>query len=44
MNSERKAILTVAGEDPVSFSVLAPTHGRDCLDSRTLGARTGFFA
>ena len=44
MNSERKAILTVAGEDPVSFSVLAPTHGRDCLDIRTLGARTGFFA
>lgn len=44
MTTERKAMLTVTGEAPVHFSVLTPTQGKDCLDIRTLGARTGCFA
>ena len=44
MATERKATLAVPGETPVHFPVIAPTHGRDCLDIRTLGARTGRFA
>jgi citrate synthase len=44
MVSERKATLSIAGEPPVHFPLIAPTHGRDCLDIRTLGARTGRFA
>ncbi len=44
MVSERKATLSIVGEPAVHFSVLAPTHGSDCLDIRTLGARTGRFA
>jgi citrate synthase len=44
MATERKATLTVPGETPVHFPVIVPTHGRDCLDIRTLGTRTGRFA
>jgi citrate synthase len=43
MITERKATLTIHGEAP-AFSILAPTQGRDCLDIRTLGGRSGYFA
>ncbi len=44
MNTERKATLSVPGKTPVHFPVLTPTHGKDCLDIRSLGAKTGRFA
>ncbi len=43
MASERKATLTIEGHDPVDFSIMTPVHGNDCIDIRTLGARTGLF-
>jgi citrate synthase len=44
MSSQHQATLTVHGEAPIHFSVLSPTHGKDCLDIRALGAKTGRFA
>lgn len=44
MSSEGQVTLLVTGEEPVHFFILVPTHGRDCLDIRSLGARTGRFA
>jgi citrate synthase len=44
MSSPHQATLTVHGEAPIHFSVLSPTHGKDCLDIRALGAKTGRFA
>ncbi|QWT45843.1 citrate synthase [Azospira inquinata] len=41
--SERKATLSIEGTDPVDFPILTPTHGNDCIDIRTLGAKTGHF-
>lgn len=41
--SERKATLSIEGKDPVDFPILTPTHGNDCIDIRTLGAKTGHF-
>ena len=43
MASERKATLTIEGHDPVDFSIMTPVHGNDCIDIRTLGAKTGLF-
>ena len=43
MTTERKATLTIEGQAPVDFSIMSPTHGNDCIDIRTLGAKTGLF-
>ena len=43
MATERKATLTIDGHDPVEFSIMTPVHGNDCLDIRSLGAKTGLF-
>ncbi|MGB7501415.1 MAG: citrate synthase [Azonexus sp.] len=43
MTTERKASLTIDGQAPVEFPIMTPTHGNDCIDIRTLGAKTGFF-
>ncbi|MFH1661349.1 MAG: citrate synthase [Pseudomonadota bacterium] len=43
MTTERKAILTIDGQAPVEFQIMTPTHGNDCVDIRTLGAKTGLF-
>ena len=43
MTNARKAVLTIEGRDPVEFPVLTPVHGNDCIDIRTLGAKTGLF-
>ena len=43
MTTERKATLTIDGQAPVEFPIMTPTHGNDCVDIRTLGARTGLF-
>jgi citrate synthase len=39
MTTERKATLTIDGQAPVDFPIMSPTHGNDCVDIRTLGAR-----
>ncbi|EKE17384.1 MAG: hypothetical protein ACD_10C00471G0001 [uncultured bacterium] len=43
MTTERKATLTIDGQAPVDFQIMSPTHGNDCIDIRTLGAKTGLF-
>jgi citrate synthase len=43
MTTERKATLTIDGQAPVDFPIMTPTHGNDCVDIRTLGAKTGLF-
>ena len=43
MTTERKATLTIEGQEPVEFSIMTPVHGNDCIDIRTLGAKTGMF-
>ncbi len=43
MTTARKATLTIDGLAPVEFPIMTPTHGNDCVDIRTLGARTGLF-
>jgi citrate synthase len=43
MTTERKAILNIDGQAPVEFQIMTPTHGNDCIDIRTLGAKTGLF-
>ena len=43
MTTERKATLTIDGLAPVDFPIMSPTHGNDCVDIRTLGAKTGLF-
>ena len=43
MASERKATLTIEGHDSVDFSIMTPVQGNDCIDIRTLGAKTGLF-
>ena len=43
MTSERKATLNIDGQAAVDFSIMTPTHGNDCIDIRTLGAKTGLF-
>jgi citrate synthase len=41
--TERKATLAIEGQAPVDFSIMTPTHGNECIDIRTLGAKTGYF-
>ena len=41
--TERKATLNIEGHAPVDFPIMTPTHGNDCIDIRTLGAKTGYF-
>ena len=43
MTAERKAILTIEGQEPVEFSIMTPVHGNDCIDIRSLAAKTGMF-
>jgi citrate synthase len=43
MTTERKATLTIDGQAPVEFPIMTPTHGNDCVDIRTMGAKTGLF-
>ena len=43
MTTERKATLAIEGQAPVDFTIMTPTHGNDCIDIRTLGAKTGLF-
>ena len=43
MTIERKATLSIDGLTPVDFSIMTPVHGNDCVDIRTLGAKTGLF-
>jgi citrate synthase len=43
MTTERKAVLTIEGKAPVEFSIMTPVHGNDCIDVRTLAAKTGLF-
>ena len=43
MTEGRKAVLLIDGKDPVEFPILTPTHGNECIDLRSLGAKTGFF-
>ncbi|MBL8394582.1 MAG: citrate (Si)-synthase [Candidatus Accumulibacter sp.] len=44
MNRQQQATLTISGEAAVQLPLLVSTHGSDCLDIRSLGARTGCFA
>ncbi len=43
MTTERKAVLTIDGQDAVEFPIMSPVQGNDCIDIRTLGAKTGLF-
>ena len=43
MTTERKATLIIEGQEPVEFSIMTPVHGNDCIDIRTLAAKTGLF-
>ena len=43
MSTERKATLIIEGQEPVEFPILTPASGNDCIDIRTLGAKTGLF-
>ena len=43
MTTERKAKLIIDGMDPIEFSILTPVHGNECIDIRTLAAKTGYF-
>ena len=43
MTTERKATLSIDGQSPVEFPIMTPTHGNDCIDIRSLGAKTGLF-
>ena len=41
--TEKKAVISIEGQNAVEFPVLSPTHGNDCIDIRTLGGKTGLF-
>ena len=43
MTTERKAILIIDGHEPIELPILTPVHGNDCIDIRTLAARSGMF-
>ena len=43
MTTERKATLIIEGREPVEFSIMTPVHGNDCIDIRSLAAKTGMF-
>ena len=41
MTTERKATLIIEGQEPVEFTIMTPVHGNDCIDIRSLAAKTG---
>jgi len=43
MTTERKAVLIIDGQDPIELPILTPVLGNDCIDIRTLAAKTGLF-
>jgi citrate synthase len=43
MTTERKATLIIEGQEPVEFTIMTPVHGNDCIDIRSLAAKTGMF-
>ena len=43
MTTERKAVLIIDGHDPIEFPILTPVLGNDCIDIRSLAAKTGLF-
>ncbi len=43
MSTERKAVLIIDGHDPIELPILSPVHGNDCIDIRTLAAKSGLF-
>ena len=43
MSTQRKATLTIEGQNPVDFPIMSGTHGNDVIDIRTLGGKTGLF-
>ena len=43
MTNARKATILIDGKDPVEFPIITPVHGNDCIDIRTLAAKTGMF-
>jgi citrate synthase len=43
MSTQRKATLTIEGQNPVDFPIMKGTHGNDVIDIRTLGGKTGLF-
>ncbi|MDR2636902.1 MAG: citrate (Si)-synthase [Zoogloeaceae bacterium] len=43
MTNERTAILNIPGHAPAEFPIMAPTHGNECIDIRSLGGKTGLF-
>ena len=44
MTTERKATLIIDGQAPQEFPILTPVHGNDCIDFRSLTAKTGLFS
>jgi len=43
MTTESTVTLQIPGKEPLGFPVMTPTHGNDCIDIRTLGAKSGLF-
>ena len=43
MAEGRKATVTIDGHEAVEFPIMSPVHGNDCIDVRTLTAKTGLF-
>ncbi|OQA32919.1 MAG: Citrate synthase [Betaproteobacteria bacterium ADurb.Bin341] len=43
MTTERKAVLTIDGKEPIELPVMTPTMGSSCIDIRKLGDKTGMF-
>jgi len=43
MTTERKAVLTIDGKEPIELPVMTPTMGSGCIDIRKLGDKTGMF-
>ncbi|MCL2075698.1 MAG: citrate synthase [Betaproteobacteria bacterium] len=43
MTTERTATLQIPGQQPVELPIMTPTHGNDCIDTRSLGAKSGMF-
>ncbi len=43
MAEERKATVSIEGKPAVDFPIMTPVHGNDCIDVRSLTAKTGLF-
>jgi citrate synthase len=43
MTTERKATLTIDGQEPIDFPIMTPVIGNDCIDIRTLSGKAGVF-